>query len=426
VFRLPVRQNDAGEKMVRGVGYPRSVLLAVCSALIVLCTGNSAPDESGAGMTSPRGTYGYVLRNFYYPVDADAQSCPQQSLGSLELFEQGLSPQDRAEYGGPQNREKRMKLMAERLGLKNVRLPAKMRTDDADSEALAKARMQLGVAPGKGAVVSLGSRFAYDTCSDPEDFPQFDRGNQTFLGPVSIGANLDGKVSKDNFTGPDGTRGIDNNLLRATGCNLGVKDSGDTKLAEKSLRSQTAPTAIELSGVDSFENDDDVTLKVYAAAQSLETGANGDALRYASIDLDGDQRYTAQVRARIVNGVLTTEPFAFAMRQKESVVEAYMGFVGTRLTIHFAPDGTIAGTAFGYQTLDSLDFIYHHLSQIAADYSGTSCPAITSALHRMADGFPDPRTHRFTAISAAYRFSGVPAFLIHSGGPGPSSGRTAR
>ena len=413
-------------EMVKGSVSPRSVLLGACAALVVLCTGNSAPEGGAAGLATPPGTYGYVLRHFYYPVDADARSCPQQSVGSLALFEESLSPQDRAEYGGPQNREKRMKLMAERLGLKTMNLPHTVRTEDADPAQLAQWRTQLGVAPGKGAVVSLGSRFAYDTCSDPEDFPQFDRGNQTFLGTVSIGANLDGKVGKDNFTAPDGTRGIDNNLLRATGCNLGSKDSGDSALADKSLRSQTAPTAIELSGVDSFVNDDSVVLRVYAAAQSLDVGANGDALRYASVDLDGDRRYSAEVRARIVNGVLTTEPFAFAMRQKESVVEAYMGFVGTRLTIHFAPDGTMSGTAFGYQTLDSLDFVYRHLSQVAADFSGTSCPAITSALHRMADGFPDPRTGRFTAISAAYRFSGVPAFLIHHDAGGSSAGRTSR
>jgi len=394
----------------------RSVGLLACAGFALICGGATSLGQGVPGSSPVPGTYGYVLRTWYYPVQADSQSCPKQSVGSLELFEQSLSEAERAEYGGPANREKLIKLMAARLGLKNVRLPGTMRTENFDPAELDRLRAEAGIAPGKGALVSLGSRLAYDTCTNPDDFPQFNRGNQIFLGKVSIGANLDGRDSKGDFTGPDGTKGIDNNLVRATGCNLGVKDYGDSKLAEKSLRSQTAPTVIELSGVDSFVNDDDVTLQVHAAGQSVEVAANGDALPFASMDVDPDPRYSAEVKAKIVGGVLRTEPFAFTMRQKESVVETYNGFVDMRFSIRFNPDGTMNGEAFGYQTLDSLDYTYHHFSQAAADFSATSCPAMVSAIHSLADGGRDPRTGRFTAISSAFKFSAVPVFLIHPGG----------
>jgi hypothetical protein len=384
--------------------------LAASAGLALICGGTTS---QGQAVSQRPGTYGYVLRTWYYPVEADSQTCPKQSIGALEMFEQSLSEAERAQFGGPSNREKLIKLMAERLGLKNMRLAGTMRAEKLDPAELERLRVQAGIAPGKGALVSLGSRLAYDTCTNPEDFPQFARGNQEFLGSTSIGANLDGRVSKGDFTSPDGTRGVDNNLVRATGCNLGVKDYGDSKLAEKSLRSQTAPTVIELSGVDDFINDSDVTLRVYAAAQSVEVAANGDALPFASMDVDPDPRYSAEVKAAIRDGVLSTEPFAFTMRQKESVVETYNGFVDTRLSIRFSPDGSLIGEAFGYQTLDSLDYTYRHFSQAAADFSATSCPAMVAAIHSLADGSRDPRSGRFTAISSAYRFSAVPVFLIH-------------
>lgn len=393
----------------------RSAALSASAGLALVCWGTMT---AGQGFSGPTGTHGYILRTFYYPVPADSQTCPRQSVGALEIFEQSLSQAERAQYGGPANREKLIKLMGQRLGLKNVKFAGTRRADSVDAAELDRLRAEAGIAPGKGALVSLGSRLAYDTCTNPEDFPQFNRGNQPFLGTVSIGANLDGKVGKGNFTSPDGTRGIDNNLLRATGCNLGVKDYGDSKLAEQSLRSQTAPTVIELSGVDSFTNDDDVTLRIYAAAQSVDLAANGDALPFASIDVDPDPRYSAQVKAKIRDGVLTTEPFAFTMRQKESVVETYNSFVGTRFRIRFNPDGSLVGESVGYQTLDSLDNTYRHFSQVAADFSATSCPAMISALHSLADGARDPRTGRFTAISSAYKFSAVPVFLIHPDGLG--------
>lgn len=382
--------------------------------LALLCIGATpAPVGQGAGQGR---TYGFMLRTLYYPVPADPAACPSQSLGSLEMFAQSLPPAERERFGKPEAREELRALMGQRLGFRNLNLSGTVRADAIDPAVLDEARRKLGLAPGKGVPVSLGARFAYDSCSNPEDFPQFDAGNQTYLGKVSIGANLDGKEGRNDFVGPDGARGIDNGLLRATGCNLGVQDYGDTARGDRTLFSQTAPTALEITGVDDLVNDDDVTVSIHAAAQSLDVGADGDALRWASVDLDPNPRYSATAKARIVGGVLTTEPFAFTVRQKESVVEAYRSFVGTRLRITLRPDGTIAGELLGYQTLESLDYQFRHLSQVAADYSRTSCPAILSAIQRFADGFRDRKTGRFTAISAAYRFNGVPAYLVHAEG----------
>jgi len=51
--------------------------------------------------------------------------------------------------------------------------------------------------------------------------------------------------------------------------------------------------------------------------------------------------------------------------------------------------------------------VFYHQNQIGMYY----------ALKRNADGFPDPKTGRNTAISMAYRFTAVPAFVVNSSKP---------
>ncbi|WP_449469040.1 hypothetical protein [Sphingobium chungangianum] len=51
------------------------------------------------------------------------------------------------------------------------------------------------------------------------------------------------------------------------------------------------------------------------------------------------------------------------------------------------------------------------MTQNGANLTRVSCPGIRKAIDRFADGYRDPRTGRFTAISSAYDFVGVKAFL---------------
>ncbi len=49
-------------------------------------------------------------------------------------------------------------------------------------------------------------------------------------------------------------------------------------------------------------------------------------------------------------------------------------------------------------------------------YNLMSCPAAVKEIRKHADGYPDPRTRKNTAISSALNFRGVPAFAVPSGG----------
>jgi hypothetical protein len=381
-------------------------------ALLLLAGAEVAAIDEQVPSVDPK-VRGYVLTNIYVAAPDQPGACPKSSLSSAEIFAASLTPQEREKYKDEGFR----RLMAARLGFKMV--PTGLRTDsgqdieDLTAEQLAAARAKAGVAPGKGAPSFLGTRLAYDSCTNPEDFPQFAVGNQTYLGKISEGLNLDGKAGATDFVSPEGEKGVDNQLLRATGCNFGSRDFGDPKVADKAITSAPAPTLVELHGVDSLKDDNEVRVEIYAAAEPLRINAAGGALAWTSFDADSDPRWRASVKARIVDGVLLTDKLDLRLRQKEQIIDSFRDMRGARLRMTFNPDGTVAGGVYGYHTLASIAAIYAQSTQIGADLAKYSCPGLLGAIRKAADGYPDPRSGRNTAISATLRFVGAPAFVIH-------------
>src|SRR5690606_9690239 len=85
-------------------------------------------------------------------------------------------------------------------------------------------------------------------------------------GKLSYGLNLDGKVDANDFTHPDGTAGIDNQVYRAVGCIIGFRgpDGVEVIFQDKAIADAVYNrTMIEISGVDDLRNDDAVTVTFY-------------------------------------------------------------------------------------------------------------------------------------------------------------------
>jgi hypothetical protein len=176
--------------------------------------------------------------------------------------------------------------------------------------------------------------------------------------------------------------------------------------------SARAPTIMELRGVDNDRNDPDVTVNIYAAADPVVRDARGEALARASFALDPDPRLRASTRGRIVDGVLTTDPVDIRLNYKEQIIDAPRDIRGTRIRAVLKPDGSIEGGFFGYYTLASYYDSIEQMTLNGANLSGVSCPGVRQAIDRLADGYRDPKTGRFTAISSAMNFVGVRAFIV--------------
>lgn len=254
--------------------------------------------------------------------------------------------------------------------------------------------------------------------TEPDPLPFYD-----IEGPYSYGLNLDGEVGQNDFTHPDGTQGIDNEVYRAVGCIIGFRgpDGVEVIFQDKAIADRAYNrTMIELSGVDNLENDDSVTVTVYRGMDRLLTDATGMKVMSGGsqrVDLRWGAKLIRQTEGKIVDSVLTTEPIA-------DVVIPWMNLgVPTFQLIRdmrFQLDLTLTnanGMIAGYADVDTYykqlirNDSTHHLSN--GQISGIS---LYKALSRLADAYPDPETGRNTAISTALDVKMAQVFIVHPDG----------
>lgn len=227
-------------------------------------------------------------------------------------------------------------------------------------------------------------------------------------GTYSWGLNLDGQVGPNDFTHPDGTEGIDNEVYRAVGCVIGFRgpDGVEYIFQDKAIIDERYNRMmIELVGVDDLENDDDVEVHWFRGRDRLLTDATGESVVAGGsqrVDRRWGESLIRKTRGRIENGVLTTEPIAEAVMPWMNLgVPSIHIFRDMRLQLKLSPEGA-EGLLAGYADIDSWYFQLirndstHHLSN--GQISGIS---LYRALRRLADAYPDPNTGANTAISTA-------------------------
>jgi hypothetical protein len=110
--------------------------------------------------------------------------------------------------------------------------------------------------------------------------------------------------------------------------------------------------------------------------------------------------------------VLETDPVDLRLNYKEQIIDAPREIRGARLRATLKPDGSIEGGFYGYYTVASFYDSIEQMTQNGANLTGVSCPGVLQAIDRLADGYRDPKSGRFTAISSAYHFFGVRAFVL--------------
>ncbi|NBW89202.1 MAG: hypothetical protein EBR51_04685, partial [Gammaproteobacteria bacterium] len=245
-------------------------------------------------------------------------------------------------------------------------------------------------------------------------------------GEKSYGMDLDGKdgvatgksCPHQEFTGLDGTPGVDNQLYRLLGCVYGFRSYGQFEANENENRKSNGKgmTLIEVTGVDDVRNDPDVRVTIYRAVDQYTLDGSGRFLPYGSyrIDVaDGKPRYSSTLRGKIVDGVLTTEPGDVNLPFYGNYTYMNRFLRDLRFRIKLADDAASAeGMAAGYLGVDQLMFYVGGLGPIQSS-APANCPSIHVAAYEVADGHPDPKTGRCTTLSSAYNFKAVAAFIVH-------------
>jgi hypothetical protein len=222
-----------------------------------------------------------------------------------------------------------------------------------------------GPATGDGMIQALNrvgqsfrrGRNGEDVCLYPESVD--DPPLRTVEGKLSYGVDLDGRsdgaatpktCAHENFTHPDGTPGIDNQMYRLIGCTYGWrKNVGTVDMNANEMRNTSGlgMILIDIEGVDDPRNDDYFHPVIKDLTLRLEISANGEQA-----------------------------------------------------------SGTIAGY---YDLKDFTDYV----SGLGAvvPVNGINCPSLIKKARELADGYPDPQSGQCTALSSAFNIRTYAAFV---------------
>lgn len=266
-----------------------------------------------------------------------------------------------------------------------------------------------------------------DVYMNPHTAP--DPGQQEVTGKLAIGFNLDGDANTGGFVGVNGEQGVDNQLYRILGCHISYR--GIPYNAHLSVRANdkmlqglyTIVVRVSGNGPDPM-NDDNVVVDIGYSPEPVVKDANGKLAHDYSYRVALNSAQHTRLKGSVKNGVVTTEQVPDLRMPQFAWYETNRGatnFKNGKLELVLNKDGTMSGVVGGYidwrqfYAMDSFNKpsggsnreSYYHQNQVGIYYG----------LKRAADGVPDPKTGLNTAISAAYRFTAQPAFVVDPARP---------
>jgi len=245
------------------------------------------------------------------------------------------------------------------------------------------------------------------------------------------GLNLDGttdghataKTCKhEKFTSPEGEQ-VDNQFARAGGCVEGFRTGGFASdfNSNEVVTSPINRHLIEITGVDSEENDPSVEVTIYKGKDGLVRRADGKTfVSFMTQRVDNlFPQFILHTHGRIVDGVLITDPIPLARLPLLYIqVPHERRIEDLRLRLKLTPDGA-EGIMAGYEPIED---IWTYLSKSPSAGAGKySSAGLFRALLRYADGSPDATGHCMS-ISTTYKVNAVRAIIAR---PQTAASRTA-
>ena len=237
-------------------------------------------------------------------------------------------------------------------------------------------------------------------------------------GDIALGFDLDGDP-ETGFAGPNGERGIDNNFYRAWGCWESFRgperqSAGGLYHNDEMLNGKFTLLFL-FSGKQDPMNDDDVSFGIYTSQDTVVKDAFGKAASEYSFKIDSDNTFANVLKAKIEDGVLTLSERP-NIRMRESSFLATLTLYEAQGRFEFSEDGSLFGMLGGYKPIQEAISTWTIAGPNVELVSHVNLSAAYYSLERHADSRPDPETGLNTAISTAWRFWAVPAFIIKPDG----------
>lgn len=280
-----------------------------------------------------------------------------------------------------------------------------------------------------------------DPCANPAAFP--DPGMYTIDRPLAMPRmEPDGSLSErelppsqcptaDAFAAQVEQRAIDNQYWRVMGCVRGYQPDGlAAAFADTGILDGSMTIVLVIDGPASGDNGDadgeangEVTVRLYSSRQPVTVGSDGKPLPFATFPVAPEPRFHNVARGRLQDGVLTTERFDLRLIRAAQRLDSEMYLRDARLRLELDPKtGVASGYIGGYSDLAWLadaeirirDRTGLSSGKPAADAHGYTCPGKYYAMHRLADGHPDPATGACQSISVLHSVRAVPAFILEA------------
>lgn len=249
-------------------------------------------------------------------------------------------------------------------------------------------------------------------------------------GPYAYGFNLDGKgaASPNSFEDPvTHEKGIDNQLFRVFGCSKNFRGPPANAtppmfygIEWSTLRPSFPAWLISISG-DDLSKDGPVTVTIDRSIDHVLLDANGNTEAYTTFRVDPDPRSHNVFQAQLEHGVVTFTDHHALHLVGDPVLVSYLDLTQTHLRMTLKPNGEIAGLVGGYQPWEEIFLPIGHGGENFEENQGIDTPGLYYALKHLADADPDPKTGENRAISVAWQFEAVPAFVVPAQGAGSAA-----
>jgi len=221
-------------------------------------------------------------------------------------------------------------------------------------------------------------------------------------------------LDQADYVAPDGRTGIDNQLagggLASVVRLLAMQDEDSSALFEGlvqgAVTAGTLLVLLQFDDVNSFENDDSVTMTLLLGQPfNVGVGTDGRLLAGQSFDIRTDTEPVV-VRTRIRDGVLLAEGVELELTGSILDVEFEIPISLGQLRVEFNPNGTITGVLGGALPWNTLADVIPRIG--GAQQFATLGRAI---LRGLAD-IMNFETGECDRLSASIRVHGVPAFIL--------------
>ena len=222
-------------------------------------------------------------------------------------------------------------------------------------------------------------------------------------------APLSGTCGHGDFTSTDGILGIDHQFLRVTSTFESLLPGG---IADQIISNSAKDGSMTL-----LVTADDDAVKLVIAEDAPLTGNDGEVLSLSSFRPFPDDAYHADMGPPDwVDGAYVAGPGDVRLRLNIQIVEADLFLTDAYVRVVVDEDGTAHGVIQGYWSIESIIEILASTSAhlLALGYTREEFEGV---LAQHADGARDD-DGSCHALSAAFRFTAVPAFLlVEEGGP---------